>query len=310
MIAGQTILVTGGAGFIGSHIADAVVENNDVYILDNCTSGTIENVPAGAELIIDDIRNSGTFDGFPDADIIFHEAALVSVPQSIEEPTHSHAINVAGTLNVLEYAREVDARVVLASSTAIYGEASTFPIPETESISPSSPYGIDKATLDRYARVYYELYGVETVTLRYFNAYGPRQTASDYSGVISIFLEQAMNSRPITVHGDGSQTRDFVHVDDIVQANLKAAVADTVGEAYNIGTGREISIRELAGIIREVIGSESEVVYTKSREGDIDQSVADISKAQEKLGYEPSVSLENGLRSLVISPRLNAPPVE
>ncbi|EJN57925.1 NAD-dependent epimerase/dehydratase family protein [Halogranum rubrum] len=309
MISGKTILVTGGAGFVGSHIADHLVEDNDVYVLDNLTSGDPDNVPDGAELVVDDIRNAGAFDSVPDADVVFHQAALVSVPASIDEPTRSHAINVAGSLNVLEYARDVDARVVLASSTAVYGDASTLPTPESEPITPNSPYGIDKATVDRYARTYHELYGVETVALRYFNIYGPRQ-GGEYSGVISIFLEKALNDDPITVHGDGSQTRDFVHVDDVVQANLLAATTEHVGEAYNVGTGREVSVRELAETIREVTGSDSEIVYTESREGDIDRSVADLGKAREKLGYVPRVGVSEGLAGFVKSQSEQIPQIQ
>ncbi|SDM92678.1 UDP-glucose 4-epimerase [Halogranum gelatinilyticum] len=299
MVQGQTVLITGGAGFIGSHLADALVEDNDVYILDNLSTGKPSNLPADVELIRGDIQDTDVFESLPQADLIFHEAALVSVPKSVEEPARSHAINMGGTLNVLEYARDVNARIVLASSTAIYGDADEIPTPEAESKKPSSPYGIDKTTLDHYAQVYHELYDLEAVPLRYFNVYGPRQAAGDYSGVISIFLKQALNDEPITVHGDGSQTRDFVHVDDVVQANLKAATTDHVGEPYNVGTGSETSIRELAETIRDVTDSNSEIVHTDGRDGDIERSLADISKAQSQLGYEPTILLSEGLATLV-----------
>ncbi|SFK65324.1 UDP-glucose 4-epimerase [Halogranum rubrum] len=299
MIHGKTVLITGGAGFVGSHLADALVEQNDVYVLDNFSTGKRSNLPNEVTVIDDDIRNANAFDQCPPADIIFHEAALVSVPQSIEEPERSNAVNVTGTINALEYARDVDARIVLASSTAIYGDAEEIPTPESESKKPSSPYGIDKMCLDHHARVYSNLYDVEAVPLRYFNIYGPRQTAGDYSGVISIFLKQALNNEPITVHGDGSQTRDFVHIDDVVQANLKAATTEHVGEAYNVGTGSEVSIRELAETIRDVTDSDSEIVHTEGRTGDIDRSLADLSKARTGLGYEPTLSLEEGLKALV-----------
>lgn len=299
-ITGETILITGGAGFIGSHIADAVCPENTVRILDNFTTGSRENVPSEAEVIEGDIRDEETLaEAMAGVDIVFHEAAMVSVARSTEQPTASHEINVDATLELLELARQEDARVVAASSSAIYGEPSTVPIPESEPKTPSSPYGLDKLTLDHYLRLYHDLYDLETVALRYFNVYGPRQTAGDYSGVISIFGQQATQDEPITVDGDGTQTRDFVHVSDIVQANLLAATTDQVGEAYNVGTGSSISIRELAEIIRDVAASESDIVHTDPRPGDIHESCPDISKAQDTLGYNPTTTLKAGLETLL-----------
>jgi len=298
-VSGQTVLITGGAGFIGSHLADALVEHNDVIVLDNLSTGKRGNVPDGATFVEGDVRDADVVADVTDGvDLIFHKAAVVSVERSIDEPAFSHEVNFDGTLTLLEAARRVDARVVFASSAAIYGDPDTLPITESDPVDPQSPYGIDKCAADQYLRAYHDLYGLETVALRYFNAYGPRQTASDYSGVISIFGEQARAGEPITVDGDGTQTRDFVHVSDVVTANLLAATTEHVGTAYNIGTGGETSIRSLAETIQATVGTDSPIVHGDPRPGDIQRSRADITTARERLGYEPSVPLEKGLATL------------
>lgn len=202
----QTILITGGAGFIGSHLAAALAADNEVRILDSLTTGRRANIPSEATFIEGDLRDEETLVcATKNVDLIFHEAALVSVQRSIEAPLTSHDINVTATLELLEAARKQDAHVVLASSAAIYGQPDKVPIEEADSKNPTSPYGLEKLTVDHYAQQYHDLYGLDTVALRYFNAYGPRQPAGDYSGVISIFVEQAKNDEPITVHGDGSK---------------------------------------------------------------------------------------------------------
>lgn len=299
---GQRILITGGAGFIGSHLADALVPENDVTILDNLSTGSRENVPSEAELLEGDITDSETLaKSMSGMDIVYHQAAQVSVQKSVEEPVESFETNIAPTVQILDHARKNDCRVILASSCAIYGDPDYVPLDEAHPTTPSSPYGLEKITKDRYARLYHELYGVETVALRYFNVYGSRQTAGDYSGVISIFNEQAQNERDITVEGDGQQTRDFVHVNDIVQANLRATETEAVGEAFNIGTGSSVTIKNLAETIRDVAKSSSDVVHVDPREGDIPRSEADIEKARDCIDYEPTIELEEGLRSLVTS---------
>lgn len=295
----MNVLVTGGAGFIGSHLTDALVSDHEVTVLDDFSSGRRENLHPDARVIEGDVRDERRLrEATEDTDVIFHQAASVSVDRSIEEPESSHAINVDAPLSLLEAARRTDARCVLASSAAIYGQPETIPIPESAPHRPESPYGIEKLSIDQYARVYNDLYDLPTVALRYFNVYGPRQTAGDYSGVISVFLDQALENEPITVHGDGSQTRDFVHVSDVVQANLLAMETDSVGEAYNVGTGETTTIEDLAYTIRDVTGSSSEIVHTDGRAGDIDHSCADIGKAREQLGYEPTTALDDGLRTL------------
>jgi UDP-glucose 4-epimerase len=292
------VLVTGGAGFIGGHIARTLADDNEVAVLD-----IRPDAPSDAVSRIEgDIRDEDTVEAaVAGADVVFHEAAMVSVDESVAKPKESHDVNATGTLNVLEAARTHDARVVLASSAAVYGDPNETPVPETHPLEPTSPYGLDKLASDHYARLYHDLYGLETAALRYFNVYGPGQTGGDYAGVIEVFLEQARNDDPITVHGDGEQTRDFVHIDDVVQANLLAAETDAVGQAFNVGTGESVTIRRLAELLRDAVDSDSEIVHTDPREGDIQHSCADISKARDELGYEPAFELEDGLRTLIDS---------
>jgi len=301
-LAGRTLLVTGGAGFIGSHIVDAVVDRNDVRVLDSLSTGSRDRLPDGVRLIEGDIRDQETVEAAMEGvDVVFHEAAMVSVPESVDRPRACHDVNGTATVTLLEAARANDSRVVFASSAAIYGHPDGVPIAEDAPKRPASPYGLEKITGDYYTRIYADRYGLDTVSLRYFNAYGPRQTGGQYSGVISTFLEQARSGEPITVEGDGEQTRDFVHVDDIVQANLRAATTDSTGTSYNIGTGSNITIRELAETVQRVTDTDSEIVHVDPRPGDIEQSEADITKASERLGYSPTVTLEDGLSQLVDS---------
>jgi UDP-glucose 4-epimerase len=291
-----SILVTGGSGFIGSHIARELVVDNDVTVLDIRPA----EAPSGVSVVEGDVRDLKTVEeAVSGMDVVFHEAGLVSVAASVENPKESHTVNAEGTLNVLEAARKHDTRVVFASSAAVYGFPEEVPISETDPVEPTSPYGLDKLVGDQYMRLYEDLYGVETVSLRYFNVYGPGQTGGDYAGVIDVFLEQARNGEAITVHGDGTQTRDFVHVADVVEANLLAAETDAVGKAFNIGTGSSVTIRKLAELIRDVVDSDSDIVHVDPREGDINQSCADISRAREELGYTPTIELPEGLESLL-----------
>ncbi|ODR80416.1 UDP-glucose 4-epimerase [Haladaptatus sp. W1] len=298
----RTILITGGAGFVGSHLAESLARDNDVRILDDFSTGKRDNVPADATLIEGDVRDpEAVGEAMADVDIVFHEAAMVSVSRSVEHPLRSHAVTGNGSLVVLDRALREDARVVLASSAAVYGHPDAVPVVESEHKRPTSPYGIDKLTADQYARRFSDLYGIETVTLRYFNVYGPRQNP-EYSAVVRTFLDQARRGEDITIQGDGTQTRDFVHVDDVVQANCRAATTDRTGEAFNVGTGESVTIRELAETVRSVTDSSSDIVHTDPRPGDIDHSRADITKARTALGYEPTVSLSDGLTELVEGP--------
>ena len=292
---GKRALVTGGSGFIGGAIAASLRADNDVRTLD-----TDPDPPPGVTGIEGDVRDARAVDeAVEGVDVVFHQAAIVSVDRSIDEPVESHTVNATGTLRVLEAARRHGARVVAASSAAVYGDPEGVPVAETAPLEPTSPYGLNKLALDHYLRLYHDLYGLDTVALRYFNVYGPGQTGGDYAGVIEAFLRAARSGEPLTVHGDGDQTRDFVHVDDVVRANLLAAETDAVGAAYNVGTGESVTVRGLADRIRRAVGSDSPVVHGDARDGDIRHSRADLTQAREGLGYRPTVDLGEGLATLV-----------
>ena len=320
-------LVTGGAGFVGSHIVDALVDQgHNVVVLDNLSSGHKENL-SGALNQIDfvegDIRDAETcLKAAEGCDGIFHEAALVSVPDSINRPRDNHDINITGTLNVLEAARVNGVkRVVFASSAAVYGDNPELPKREEMLPEPKSPYAMAKLAGEHYLKVYAECFGLETVALRYFNVFGPRQDPSSmYSGVISIFSERIKNGLPITIYGDGQQTRDFVNVSDVVQANLLAMgcqKSDDRGQTsasspmlhapcaqrfvvLNVATARQTSLLELLKTLEALTGNKATVSFSAARSGDIQHSLADISKVRKIFGYEPKVSLSEGLSSLTI----------
>ncbi len=293
------VLVTGGAGFIGSHLVERLVGDNEVRVLDDLSTGHREDVHNDATLHVGDVRDEATVrEATAGVDVVFHHAASVSVDRSLEAPDESHAINVDGTLTVLEAARTEDARVVVASSAAIYGDPTSVPIAESHRKRPLSPYGLEKLTVDEYARLYHDRYGLETVALRYFNVYGPRQSG-EYAGVVSVFGEQAAAGGPLTVHGDGTQTRDFVHVTDVVRANCLAATTDATGQAFNIGTGTAVSVRELAELVRELTDGDVPVEPTGAREGDVCRTSADVSRARETLGFESKWDLRDGLAALL-----------
>lgn len=295
----RTVLVTGGAGFVGSRLAEALEEHNEVRVLDNFSTGSRANVPPKADLIEGNVRDGATVDeAMEGVDVVYHQAGLVSVPESLETPVVSSGINVGGTVQILQAARRHDARVVLASSAAIYGDADVQPIPEDAAMDPLSPYGADKLAADNYARVFADAYDLPVVSLRYFNVYGCGQNP-EYSGVIDAFLSRALEDEPLVVHGDGEQTRDFVHIDDVVGANLAAATTDETGVAYNVGSGRSVTIRDLAEIVTDLVDSEAPIEHGPARPGDVRHSEADIERAQRHLDYEPSVSLREGLETMV-----------
>jgi len=298
-LAGRRVLVTGGAGFVGGHLARALVPETEVVVYDHLSTGSRDAVPDDADLVVGDVRDGDDLAAaMTGVDVVFHQAAQVSVEDSVIAPLATDRTNVAGTVAVLEAARRHDARVVLASSAAIYGQPETVPIDEDHPTDPTNPYGVSKLAADHYARVYAEQYGLPTVPLRYFNVYGPGQTGSDYAGVVTTFLEQARAGDPITVEGDGEQTRDFVHVDDVVRANCLAATTDAVGEAVNVGTGTSVTIRELAERVREATGSDAPIQHVPGRSNDVEASRADLTAARERLGFQPRVDLATGLASL------------
>lgn len=296
---GQTVLVTGGAGFIGSHLAARLAGDNDVRVLDDFSTGDRDAVPESATVIETDVRNAADVErAMEGVDVVFHLAALISVEESVADPERSHQVNVDGTLAVLQAARESDARVVLASSAAVYGDPDSLPVTVDEPMTPRSPYGADKVAADTYARAYEASYGVPVVALRYFNAYGPGQRGP-YSGVVEAFLERAGAGEPLVVHGDGEQTRDFVHVSDVVRANLAAATTEHTGTAYNVGTGESVSVNELADIVTEAFGSDADVSHEPARPGDVRHSRAATDRARTELGFEARVSLRQGIADLV-----------
>jgi UDP-glucose 4-epimerase len=297
-------LVTGGAGFIGSHLVDALLsEGTSVTVLDNLSTGRLSNL----EHVIDritfyqgDLRDQKLLAGaVEDCDIIFHQAAVVSVPSTVNDPVDSAMVNEIGTLFVLEAARKNNIKkVILASSSAVYGDEPVFPKHENMNPKPLSPYAVQKLSGELYARLYLDLYGLETVCLRYFNVFGPRQDpSSPYSGVISIFMTQAFAKKTPVIYGDGNQYRDFVFVKDVVRFNLLAAISDeAVGKTFNVGTGKFTRINSLWEMIRQLEGSTIEAEYERARPGDIRESVASIDYAKKTLGFEPEVSFENGLK--------------
>ncbi|GCE03731.1 SDR family oxidoreductase [Dictyobacter aurantiacus] len=308
-------LVTGGAGFIGSHItATLLKQGENVRVLDNFATGresnlqAFEELPGNVEIVRADIRDlAAVAQATQGVEVVFHQAALASVPRSIADPVSSLEVNVNGTQNVLIAARDAGARrVVFASSSSVYGNTPTLPKHEGMPGSPMSPYAVHKLTGELLCSVFYNIYGLETVTLRYFNVFGPRQDPkSEYAAVIPRFLTSLLNQEQPIVFGDGEQTRDFTFVANVVQANLKAATApDAVGQAMNIGCGERVSLNEVLRIAGELLQTTPDASYRDPRAGDVRDSLADISKAQRLLGYDPSIKFAEGLSQTLESLRV------
>jgi len=298
-------LVTGGAGFIGSHIVDRLLEDgHEVVVLDDFSTGHRSNLPTHNKLTVveGDIGNFDTVKQcMQDVDWVFHKAAVASVPRTVNDPIGSTAVNYQGTLHLLEAARHSNVkRMVFASSAALYGDEPT--LPKVESMCPVtlSPYAVDKMASEFACGMYTKLYGVETVCLRYFNVYGPKQDpSSPYSGVISIFTDKLKNKEIPTIFGDGEQTRDFVFVSDVVEANMKAITTEEgVGQFYNIATGNKITLNKLLGILCEIYKIDFNVHYGEVRQGDIKDSYALIEKANSMLKWNPEIELKHGLKLL------------
>jgi len=295
-------LVTGGAGFIGSHLADALLARGDeVVVLDNLATGRVENVPEGAEFIEGDVADeTAVAKAVAGCEVVFHEGALGSVARSVEAPLVSDDSNIHGTLAVLQGAHLAGARrVVLASSSSVYGGATQVPTPESAPLMPRSPYAVTKMTGEHYARVFWELHGLEAVCLRYFNVFGPRQRPdSQYAAVIPLFIDALLSGRTPQVHGDGLQSRDFTFIADTVQANLRASEAPAdqcAGRVFNIARGEPSSLLDLLGILADQLGVSVTPEHVASRAGDIRHSHADVTAARRDLGYSPSVSFAEGL---------------
>ena len=299
-------LVTGGAGFIGSNITRAIVAQGDrVRVLDTFLTGRPENLAdlPDVEVVRGDVRDlDGLRAVMAGVDRVLHQAAVPSVARSLRDPVASNDTNVSGTLNVLLAARELGIRrVVCASSSSVYGDTPTLPKVETMAPSPLSPYAVTKLTGEYYGGVFHRLFGVEAVSLRYFNVFGPRQDpTSEYAAVIPKFIAlMSRGERPL-IHGDGSQSRDFTYVDHVVRANLLAAEADGAGgEVFNVAFGRRYTLLDLVDRLNRILGTRVEPEFGDPRPGDVKHSLADIAKARDRLGYEPSVSFEEGLERTV-----------
>lgn len=301
------MLVTGGAGFIGSNIAEELLrKGHSVRVLDNLTTGrkgNIDTIKDSIEVINGDIRKLDVVKkAVEDMDYVFHLAAQVSVPMSVENPLLTEEVNVMGTLNVLKASKDSGIkRVIYSSSCAIYGDASDMPIKENTQKRPLSPYALTKLVSEEYCKLFYKQYGLKTVSLRYFNAYGPMQNPESlYAAVIPKFICLLLKDEQPVIYGDGKQTRDFVFVRDVIQANILAINTKGIsGHVFNIGSGKATSVNELFEIICNILGKDVKPKYEKPRHGDIKHSLADITKARKRLGYEPKYTLEEGLEKTV-----------
>jgi nucleoside-diphosphate-sugar epimerase len=305
----STILVTGGAGFIGSNLTEALLRRgHTVRVLDDFSTGKRENLmfdPAypSLEIVEGDLRDLTTCKkAVQGIEYIFHQGALPSVQRSVEDPETSHAVNAGGTLNILLAAREKGAkRVIYAASSSVYGDTPILPKHEEMPPHPLSPYALQKYIGEQYCRLFYQLYGLETISLRYFNIFGPKQDPNSlYSAVIPRFIDALLQGRSPIIFGDGEQSRDFTYIENVVHANLLAMSADHLrGEAINIACGKRISLNQLVSVLKEILGSKQSPLYQEPRKGDVQHSLADIQRGKEILNYEPKVGIEAGLRRTV-----------
>lgn len=298
------MLVTGGAGFIGSNLVRYLVsKKNVVTVFDNFSSGYKKNLEqfASVKIVEGDVRNKTAVDyAVEDNEVIFHLAASVGNKRSIDNPVTDAEINVLGTLNVLEAARLYGVRKVITSSSAgIFGELITLPIKEDHRVEPDTPYGCTKLCEEKLCLAYSKLYPIEVVCLRYFNVYGPNQRYDAYGNVIPIFVFRMLRNEPLIIYGDGEQTRDFVHVNDVVQANVKAADANGVNGAYNIAGGKSITINNLVKLVTKNFMDSSKIEHSNPRPGDVKHSLADISLAHRAFDYTPVVEIERGIEEYV-----------
>ncbi len=305
------ILVTGGAGFIGSHLVPKLIkERHDAFVLDNLYSGSKKNLPADTRLFVTDINSPDVLPIFEQEqfDAVVHLAGQTMVNVSMEQPVFDAKENIVGSLNLLEAARKTGVkRFVFASSAAVYGdvEESLLPLAETLPTRPMSCYGLSKATVEKYIRLYHDMYGLEYAILRFANVYGERQGDSGEGGVVSIFAKQTANNQNIRIYGDGEQTRDFIYAGDVADAIIAALTASTANDIYNISTQRETSINEMFAILREIADKKINVSHDLARPGDIRRSMLSNKNAAAKLGWQPQTSLKDGMKKLYDYLRLN-----
>jgi nucleoside-diphosphate-sugar epimerase len=303
------VLVTGAAGFIGSHLCRGfAAEAHEVVGLDDLSDGTLDNLVDASEVRFEngDVRDAGAvLAAARGCSAILHHAAMKSVERSVREPRAFDDVNVRGTLNVLEAAREVEARVVFASSSSVYGDQDRFPVTEDMEPRPRSPYAATKLAAEAYCRAWWLSFGVPTISLRYFNVYGPGQDpASEYAAVIPRFIVACLTDGRPTIHGDGEQSRDFTYIDDVVDANVRAVAAPdhALGRVFNIAGGRPpVSVTRLLTLIARLTGCDPDPLHERAREGDIRRSEADVSAARSAIGYDPKIDIEEGLRRTVAS---------
>lgn len=303
------VLVTGGAGFIGSNLAEALLRmGHQVRILDNFSTGKRENLVFDEtypffEIIEGDICDLNTCQrAMEGIEYVFHEAALPSVQRSVEDPLTSNSVNSGGTLNLLIAARDSGVkRVIYAASSSAYGNTPTLPKSEEMVPSPLSPYALQKYIGEEYCRLFFQLYGLESISLRYFNIFGPKQDPNSlYSAVIPRFIDALVSNRPPVIYGDGEQSRDFTYIDNVVQANLLAMNAkNTSGEVVNIACGKRVSLNQLLKILQDIIGSHISPLYEEPRKGEPRHSLADIKKGETILNYDPRIGTEEGLKKTV-----------
>lgn len=296
----KKILITGGAGFIGSHIIELLQkENCDITVLDNLHTGLRENVPENVRLIEMDIRDKRVIDVFEkyQFDVVLHLAGQTMVNVSVDDPFYDADVNIMGTVNILEACRKTGVkRIVFSSTAATYGDIEEVPIREEFSVNPLSFYGLSKLTVEKYLKLYHDLYGLEYVILRYANVYGERQGDGGEGGVISIFTKKIAKDESFVIHGDGKQTRDFVYAGDVARANWYAANTEYCNTIYNVSTNSETSIRELVDLLESASGKTIDRQYGERREGDIYRSVLDNSKIVTNLNWRPMINLQEGLK--------------
>ena len=305
----RVVLVTGGAGFIGSNLVRALLERGDtVRVLDNFSTGSrgnLDGLGGDVEVVEGDLRSyERVHAAVRGSELVFHQGALPSVPRSVQDPLTTTAVNVEGTLNVLLAARDEGVRrIVSASSSSVYGDTGALPRTESQAPDPISPYAVAKLAAERFCTSFSRVYGIEAVSLRYFNVFGPRQDPnSQYAAVVPRFISAIAAGRPVTVHGDGEQSRDFTYIANVVEANVLAADATgAAGATLNVATGDSETVNNLADTIGRLLGKPVEKVHEPSRTGDVHASWADISAARETIGFEPTVSFEDGLRRTIDS---------
>jgi UDP-glucose 4-epimerase len=302
----RTVLVTGGAGFIGSNLVHALLERGDrVRVLDNFSTGNRDNLAelADVEVIEGDLRSyERVHAAVRGSELVFHQGALPSVPRSVQDPLTTTAVNVEGTLNVLLAARDEGvSRIVNASSSSVYGNSGTLPRTEDQAPDPISPYAVAKLAAERFCTSFSRVYGIETVSLRYFNVFGPRQDPnSQYAAVVPRFIRLIAEGRSVTVHGDGEQSRDFTFIDNVVEANLLAGDAsDVSGMILNIATGRSETVNRATDLIASLLGRPVERSFDPAQPADVRESLADITLARKLLGYEPRISFADGLQRTI-----------